>query len=100
MAPTSSPIPPARGRGPAMTASAMSAVRIASVMEWRLLFVPVCIVILAAGCGSLRPSGAHGVRVIVLGVDGMDPQFVQQHWDVLPNLDRLRRGGDFKPLAT
>jgi predicted AlkP superfamily phosphohydrolase/phosphomutase len=38
--------------------------------------------------------------VIVLGVDGMDPQFVQQHWSDLPNLDRLRRQGDFNLLGT
>ena len=38
--------------------------------------------------------------MIVLGVDGMDPQFVQQHWSDLPNLDRLRHQGDFKPLGT
>jgi predicted AlkP superfamily phosphohydrolase/phosphomutase len=38
--------------------------------------------------------------VIVLGVDGMDPQFVQRHWSALPNLDHLRRQGDFKPLQT
>ena len=53
----------------------------------------------AAGCG-LSGSQANGRRVIVLGVDGMDPQFVQQHWSALPNLDRLRRQGDFKPLGT
>jgi len=55
-------------------------------------------VALVTGCG-LR-SQSNGRRVIVLGVDGMDPQFVQQHWSSLPNLDRLRRQGDFKPLAT
>ena len=53
----------------------------------------------AAGCGLSR-SQSNGRRVIVLGVDGMDPQFVQQHWSALPNLDRLRRRGDFKPLGT
>ena len=53
---------------------------------------------MCAGCGISR-SQSHA-RVIVLGVDGMDPQFVQQHWSDLPNLDRLRRQGDFRPLAT
>jgi len=38
--------------------------------------------------------------VIVLGVDGMDPQFVREHWSDLPNLDRLRHQGEFRPLAT
>jgi len=50
------------------------------------------------GCTSR--SQANGLRVIVLGIDGMDPQFVQQHWSSLPNLDRFRRDGDFKPLQT
>jgi len=30
----------------------------------------------------------------------MDPQFLDRHWDALPQLDRLRRQGDFKRLAT
>ena len=51
------------------------------------------------GCTVSR-SQANGRRVIVLGIDGMDPQFVQQHWSSLPNLDRFRRDGDFKALQT
>jgi predicted AlkP superfamily phosphohydrolase/phosphomutase len=45
-------------------------------------------------------TGDVGKRIIVLGIDGMDPKFLERHWDQLPNLDRLRREGDFKPLAT
>jgi predicted AlkP superfamily phosphohydrolase/phosphomutase len=63
------------------------------------LCVLVGVFILAAGCG-VSPDQAKGPRVIVLGVDGMDPQFVQQHWTALPNLARLRRRGDFKLLKT
>lgn len=51
------------------------------------------------GCTVSR-SQANGRRVIVLGIDGMDPQFVRQHWSSLPNLDRFRRDGDFKALQT
>jgi hypothetical protein len=36
-------------------------------------------------------SGAHGKRVVVLGIDGMDPGFLEKHWADLPNMDRLRR---------
>jgi len=61
------------------------------------MFIGACV--LAVGCVAPR-SHANGVRVIVLGVDGMDPQFVQRHWSALPNLSRLRLRGDFKPLAT
>lgn len=39
-------------------------------------------------------------KVIVLGVDGMDPAFVERHWDTLPNLRRLRDGGKFSRLGT
>lgn len=38
--------------------------------------------------------------MIVLGVDGMDPQFLEAHWDSLPNLKRLSQSGDFRRLAT
>src|SRR5258708_37670992 len=33
-------------------------------------------------------------------MDGMDPGFRDRHGADLPNLDRLRREGDFKRLAT
>ena len=39
-------------------------------------------------------------KVIVLGVDGMDPAFVERHWSALPNLRRLRDQGHFSRLAT
>ncbi len=38
--------------------------------------------------------------MIVLGIDGMDPHFLEEHWADLPNLDKLRRSGEFKRLAT
>ncbi|MCC6539186.1 MAG: alkaline phosphatase family protein [Bryobacterales bacterium] len=38
--------------------------------------------------------------MIVLGIDGMDPVFVERHWSSLPNLARLRQDGGFAPLAT
>jgi predicted AlkP superfamily phosphohydrolase/phosphomutase len=50
-----------------------------------------------SGCGT---SEAHGRQVIVLGVDGMDPGFVERHWSDLPNLCRLRDEGGFRRLAT
>ncbi len=39
-------------------------------------------------------------RIIVLGIDGMDPEFVNRHWSQLPNLARLRDQGGFQPLNT
>ena len=41
-----------------------------------------------------------GKAVIVLGVDGMDPNFVERHWSALPNLRRLRDLGGLTRLAT
>lgn len=51
--------------------------------------------LLLAACG-----GAHGKRVIVLGVDGMDPRFVERHLSELPSLRRLAALGGLSPLAT
>jgi len=53
--------------------------------------------LLLSACGQ---PPARGKRLIVLGVDGMDPHFVEQHWDALPNLRRLRDTGSFSRLAT
>ena len=50
------------------------------------------------GCG--HPSPPARKKIIVLGIDAMDPGFLERHWDKLPNLDRLRRTGDFERLAT
>ncbi len=62
-----------------------------SSVAWPLL--------LLAGCGGNR-SGAGGKQVIVIGVDGMDPGFVERHWADLPNLARMRERGSFTRLAT
>lgn len=54
---------------------------------------------LTAGCGVTGSRAGHK-KVIVLGIDGMDPNFLERHWTALPNLDRLRHQGDFKRLRT
>ena len=51
------------------------------------------------GCGGGRAPGAIP-KVIVIGIDGMDPGFVERHWDVLPNLAQLRDRGSFQRLGT
>ncbi len=53
--------------------------------------------LLSPGC---RHAPAPANRLIVLGVDGMDPGFLERHWDALPNLAALRRQGDFRRLGT
>ena len=55
--------------------------------------------VFSAACAIWR-SPAAIPKVIVLGIDGMDPGFVERHWDLLPNLAQLRRRGSFSRLAT
>lgn len=59
----------------------------------------VLLILALSSCAS-RPVPATGQRLIVLGIDGMDPGFLERHWDKLPALDRLRREGEFHRLAT
>jgi predicted AlkP superfamily phosphohydrolase/phosphomutase len=54
--------------------------------------------LLAVGCGGR--SVAAPKRIIVLGIDAMDPSFLERHWNELPNLKRLHDTGDFQRLAT
>ena len=58
----------------------------------------ICLALLSvASCGAPRQDLPS---VIVLGIDGMDPGFLEAHWADLPNLDKLRRSGEFKRLRT
>jgi predicted AlkP superfamily phosphohydrolase/phosphomutase len=56
----------------------------------------IAVLMLLTACGHR----SLGKRVIVLGVDGMDPGFVERHWSGLPNLARLRDSGGLTRLAT
>ena len=60
----------------------------------------LAVLALALAACSGTGTRAAGKRMIVLGIDGMDPQFLAAHWSSLPNLNRLRTEGDFKPLQT
>lgn len=55
--------------------------------------------LMLAGCAH-HSVVASGKKVIVLGIDGMDPNFVEQHWSSLPNLAKLAQEGEFKRLET
>jgi len=55
--------------------------------------------LLLSGCAR-QSTQAASRRMIVLGIDGMDPGFLEAHWQSLPNLTRLRNEGSFKRLAT
>ena len=62
----------------------------------RATFALLCAALLAACAHTSHPH--H--RMIILGVDGMDPGFVESHWGDLPNLRRLCDQGTFSTLAT
>jgi len=62
--------------------------------------VALVIVLIAAAGTGCHHSAAPGKRVIVLGVDGMDPGFLERHWQDLPNAARLRHTGGFRRLRT
>jgi predicted AlkP superfamily phosphohydrolase/phosphomutase len=63
---------------------------------------------LSGGCrqlsGPARPgkSRAGGKKVIVIGIDGMDPRLCERMMDAgdLPHLSRMRDGDGFRPLGT
>jgi predicted AlkP superfamily phosphohydrolase/phosphomutase len=59
------------------------------------------VAVLLTGCRSVH--GWHGDRrVIVLGIDGMDPQLLRQYMreGKMPNFAKLAALGDFRELAT
>ena len=51
----------------------------------------------SASAGANAPA-----RMVILGVDGMDPKLLQQYMQegVVPNLARLASTGGFMPLET
>ncbi len=51
---------------------------------------------------SSHVSRSLGKKVIVIGVDGMDPRLSERMMEagLLPNLDKLRKGGGFSRLGT
>ena len=57
------------------------------------------VLLLTPSCAN-HATRAAGKRMIVLGVDGMDPIFVETHLASLPNLNRLRQQGAFRRLGT
>ena len=60
----------------------------------------VCLAIAASFAIGCHGRAATSKRVIVLGIDAMDPGFVERHWADLPNLARLAKTGAFHRLAT
>lgn len=55
---------------------------------------------LLVSCNARNEASASAKQIIVLGIDGMDPGFLERHWDALPHLNRMRQEGDFRRLET
>jgi predicted AlkP superfamily phosphohydrolase/phosphomutase len=68
---------------------------------WRpaLLAIALTVSLLLSSCAR-NTTHAATPRMIVIGVDGMDPVYLEKHWSSLPNLRRLAQQGDFKRLGT
>ncbi len=59
----------------------------------------LCVALAGCSQGSVKAAGSK--RMIVLGIDGMDPKFLEDHIAALPNLEKLRKeGGGLERLAT
>jgi predicted AlkP superfamily phosphohydrolase/phosphomutase len=58
--------------------------------------VLLLVALACTACHQSRPTP----EVIIIGVDGMDPGFVERHWNALPNLRSLKRDGSFGRLRT
>lgn len=75
-----------------------------SIQKNRFTFISAlstAAVLLMAGCNTqAKISQSSGKKIIVLGIDGMDPKYVESHWDDLPNLRKLRQQGEFRKLGT
>jgi predicted AlkP superfamily phosphohydrolase/phosphomutase len=59
----------------------------------------LALILAGSACSSPEPP-SH--KVIILGIDGMDPLLLQRYLEegALPHFQRLIREGDFKPLQT
>lgn len=62
----------------------------------------LALAVLLAACGGGSSHQSEGPRMIVLGVDGMDPGLAQKFMDEgkMPNFKRLAEMGSFQPLGT
>ena len=62
----------------------------------------VCAFAILPSCRSARAGSETGRRLIILGIDGMDPQLLHRFISEgkLPNFAKLEAQGDFRPLTT
>jgi len=67
-------------------------------MKW--LSKGLCLGVLLLGL--LGASTVHAKKVVILGIDGLDPRLLDRYMSegVMPNFSRLAKEGDYKPLQT
>jgi len=62
----------------------------------------VGVILLLACATTIAAAAGPAKKVLIIGIDGMDPRlldrFVQE--GVMPNFERFKREGDFRPLQT
>jgi len=91
----------ARGTACLRPAGCAARVRFVSSIVVSLSVAAGCILV-GAGCSEApRDAGpAPSRRIVVLGFDGVDPQFVEQWRDKLPNISAMMDKGTFRRLQT
>ena len=67
-------------------------------MTAKLCLLAVSVALCLVSCGPTKTF--EGKRIVVIGVDGMDPGFIERHWNSLHNLRRLATTGSFQRLGT
>ncbi len=89
------------GAGFALGGSVLFALAGVALAAGALLLWPARALLRLARGGARRRKAAAR-RVVVLGLDGLDPELAARWMDQgrLPNLARLREQGGFRPLAT
>jgi len=78
------------------------------VESLKKIFWVVCFFLLVAGvamlpsCHSAQANSHTDQRLIILGIDGMDPQLLHRFMreGKIPNFAKLEAQGDFRPLTT
>ena len=66
------------------------------------LFLLAAVALLTLSCNRARAAGGNDARMIVLGIDGMDPQLLDQFMQQgkMPNFARLAAEGSYRKLTT
>jgi predicted AlkP superfamily phosphohydrolase/phosphomutase len=62
----------------------------------------LCLWPLASSCTGSKSLASSGKKIVILGIDGMDPSFLEQFIKegVMPNFQRLAREGSFKRMRS